>query len=394
MNHSNIAEYQHEPEDSSSVQNQPRLSTRWAANILELESIKTQWTELASQSILQNPTLTPGFLIPALTHLNDCDARCLIVENISDPADIRLFGLLPIVDQKIYGIPVKTAAIWKHDYCFDGTPLIHRGYVTEVIAEVFRFLATEKYSLLKLAPMVADDTLNQAIEDNLEQFGGSLFIVDKFERAAFEPANDAEQYELDNLSKKFRQKSQRLARRLADEGDVVYEQADENSDFYQLALQFLELELSGWKGKNGTAIGCKTSSKKFYLDSILRLSGCGQARFLTLKLDNKPIAMISCMSSGSRVQAFKTAFDETYSSYSPGVAIEIYNLELMHTDGITFADSCAATSHSAMNRIWGQKVPVQNIVLTLKSGAPTLLVRSLPLLQKLIRTATRFKLRK
>jgi len=302
------------------------------------------------------------------------------------PARIRLCGLVPLVDQSIYGLPAKAIGTWKHDFCFDSTPLISKPCFSEVIEEIVRFLAAEKYSLLRLSPLVAGEELKRSLNDIIAPFGGSAFVVNLFHRAAFEPANDVDQYRLDNLSKKFKQKSQRLARRLAEEGDIVYESADDSSEFLTLAQQFIDLEQSGWKGKNGTALGSQQSSKNFYLDCIERLSLEGQARFLTLKLDDKPIAMISTMASrsnGSNVQAFKTTFDESYSAYSPGVAIEIHNLEIMHNDGITFADSCAATSESAMNRIWGQKVSVQNIIVPLRRGMPTILAKLLPLLKKL-----------
>ncbi len=383
MNHALKAEFPADLSTGSTAQTAPCLSARWVSDVSELESISGQWSELANDATWKNPMLMPGMLIPAFMYLNDSNARCLIIEDNSDSDDVRLFGLLPLIDQKIYGIPIKTAAIWKHDYCFDGTPLIRDGFEKEVMEEIVTFLNSENYRLLKLTPVVIEEQLQQSIDENLHRLGASSYTLDEFERAAFMPTSDSKQYVLENLSKKFRQKSQRLARRLAEEGEVVYEQANEHSDFSQLAHQFLDLEQSGWKGKNGTALACDPSRKKFYLDCIERLSPLGQCRFLTLKLNDKPIAMISCISCGSRIQAFKTAFDESYASFSPGVAIEIHNLELMHAESITFADSCAASSESAMNRIWGQKVKIQSVVLALRSGLPTIVVNSLPLLKKM-----------
>ena len=95
--------------------------------------------------------------------------------------------------------------------------------------------------------------------------------------------------------------------------------------------------------------------------------------------------MLSDVAHDGVAHAFKTAFDENYATYSPGIVLETHNLKLMHDDGICFGDSCTVPDNQTMNRIWGQKVEFQNVVVGLGSGMPTFATMLMPTMQKLYR---------
>ena len=365
------------------------MTARWISSISELEAITPQWEELTRNSVSWNPYLDPSLLIPAFSHLNDCDARCLVLEEKSESKETngprRLLGLIPLVEKRVYGLPVKSVAFWNHDQCFNSTPLLHRDCPCKVLETMFSFLSDQKYGLLKIETMLSNSTVNQAVKTATTGFGKSLFVTDTFERSAFEPAENFDQYLLDNVSKNTRKKNRRYIRGLEKIGDVTFEQSDQQSDFEALAHQFLALEQSSWKGRNGTALASEESSQRYYLDSVARLAKAGKARFVSLKLDGKVIAMLSDFESDHEVNAFKTAFDEDFASYSPGILIETHNVQLMHDDEIRFADSCTVAGNTTMNRVWGQTIEFQNIVVGLRFGLPTLLTTLMPTMQKLHR---------
>ena len=62
---------------------------------------------------------------------------------------------------------------------------------------------------------------------------------------------------------------------------------------------------------------------------------------------------------------FKTAFDERYARFSPGLLLQLENLDLLTRPGIDWADSCAVQGHSMIERIWSEKRRVisRNIAL-------------------------------
>jgi len=94
--------------------------------------------------------------------------------------------------------------------------------------------------------------------------------------------------------------------------------------------------------------------------------------------------MLSDIQSGNCVYSFKTAYDDEFSAFSPGQQVELKNLEFLHRDGIVLGDSCTSTSNSTINRIWGQKVAFQNLILSLTPGFARTTVKALPLVQSAV----------
>jgi hypothetical protein len=50
--------------------------------------------------------------------------------------------------------------------------------------------------------------------------------------------------------------------------------------------------------------------------------------------------------------SYKTAFDEDYARFSPGVLLQYENLSLLERDDITYCDSCAAQGHPMIDSLW------------------------------------------
>jgi hypothetical protein len=50
--------------------------------------------------------------------------------------------------------------------------------------------------------------------------------------------------------------------------------------------------------------------------------------------------------------SFKTAFDEDYARFSPGVLLQIENLALLEHPHIAWCDSCAAEGHPMIDSLW------------------------------------------
>jgi len=176
-----------------------------------------------------------------------------------------------------------------------------------------------------------------------------------------------------------------MGRRLAELGDVCIEVSGADSDWQYLTNEFLRLEACGWKGQNGTALRSTPQTEAFYRDIIKRAADRGKARFVTLKLDGKPIAMLSDIRSGDTVYSYKSAFDETYGRYSPGVQCEFKNIEYLHDEKITIADSCTSPDNLIFSRIWGQELAFQSVVFGLRNTVTKTIVRLLPTVQSAVK---------
>ena len=53
--------------------------------------------------------------------------------------------------------------------------------------------------------------------------------------------------------------------------------------------------------------------------------------------------------------SFKTAFDEDYARFSPGVLLQQANLDLLDNRQVEWVDSCAAPGHPMIDSVWRER---------------------------------------
>ena len=78
----------------------------------------------------------------------------------------------------------------------------------------------------------------------------------------------------------------------------------------------------------------------------------GKLDMRALDLGGRPLAMLVNFLCPPGGFSFKTAFDEDYARFSPGVLLQRENLALLDRSGIDWTDSCAAADHPMIERIW------------------------------------------
>ncbi len=362
----------------------PEFKSRWVDNA-ELRSLEPAWNRLADSPLWRNVALEPNYLIPALEHLGNDSVRLLVVENVAAAPEKNLVAVVPIETKSVFRLPFKTAEVWKHDQCFDATPLLCKTHGVAAWAKICEALLESQYAILSLDTVVAEPQFDSVLKTVEQQRNILRFQRDHFQRAAFVAEPSSELYLQNNVSKSLQKKLRRLLRRLSGQGEVTWESTDENSDFQQLAEDFMAIEASGWKGESGTALGCADDTRAFYRSLISESAAAGKVRFLSLMLDGRRIAMISDIRSGDYVCSYKTAYDDQFSAYSPGTQVEAKNLDYLHRDGVKTGDSCTANSSSSINRIWGQRLAFQNAILSLRPGIARQAVQMLPLTQRVVR---------
>ncbi|MFT5300167.1 MAG: hypothetical protein ACI814_000941 [Mariniblastus sp.] len=360
--------------------NAPQFRVSWL-DTDELRSREKAWEFLALNSLSQNPAFESNYLLPALKHLANESVRVLVVEDVRAEKHHSLVGLVPIEDKCIYRLPFKAAEIWKHEQCFDTTPLLLKKHASEVWRLICEELVEVGFKLLSLDTVSAETNVDAVFTDLERGQGIVRFQRDHYQRAAFVPTESFDDYVQKHVSKSIRKNTKRLLRRLEDRGTVTWETSGDSSDFEQLAEDFMSIEASGWKGTEGTALASAESTKAFYKSLICESARVGKARFLSLKLDGRPLAMLSDIQTGQVVYSCKTAYDEKFAQFSPGQQVEVKNLDFLHRDGIQSGDSCTSTENATINRIWGQKLSFQNLIFSLTPGLARTAVKALPMIQ-------------
>ena len=53
--------------------------------------------------------------------------------------------------------------------------------------------------------------------------------------------------------------------------------------------------------------------------------------------------------------SYKTAFDEDYARFSPGVLLQRENLAILDRSAVEWVDSCAAEAHPMIDHLWRER---------------------------------------
>ncbi len=122
------------------------------------------------------------------------------------------------------------------------------------------------------------------------------------------------------LDGKFRQNLRRRRRRMAEQGKVQYALVDaKDGKALDTALADLfEIEASGWKGREGTAIALRPELVGFYTQIARDAARRGALALGTVRLAGKVVAAHLSVVHGRRHFLIKIGYDESLHEYSPG----------------------------------------------------------------------------
>ncbi len=74
--------------------------------------------------------------------------------------------------------------------------------------------------------------------------------------------------------------------------------------------------------------------------------------------------------SGDRAFYWKTAYDEAYAEYSPGLQLTLELSRAQQRDAsISATDSCAIEGHSMIDRLWTARLALVDCVIATRPGA-------------------------
>ncbi len=169
----------------------------------------------------------------------------------------------------------------------------------------------------------------------------------------------------ESLSGKKRKELRRQATRLAELGEVRFERRRDDHRLARWTEDFLTLEHSGWKGTAGSALASHQDTTRMFKEALSGAAAQGKLERLTLTLNNEPIAMLVNFLTPPGAYSYKTAFDERYARYSPGVLVQRENLDLLEHAEVRWCDSCASADHPMIDHIWRERRPVGRISIAI-----------------------------
>jgi CelD/BcsL family acetyltransferase involved in cellulose biosynthesis len=341
---------------------------RWLADLLPVES---DWRDLAGRAIEPNIFYDPSFALAAASVFGN-DVGAVLVWSGTTPR--RLLGFFPAwISERRYGVKLPLLVGWTHPYGPLGTPLVEREAAEAVIAAWLAYVAGDP-SLpgLVLLPLIAEDeAFALALDAILQRTQMSCADFARHHRALLAPRQDRADYLENAVSAHRHRELRRSGRRLSDAGALLFTTASEPDGVAAATEDFFRLEAGGWKGEAGTAAAHHEEVTSFIKAALPALAAEGKIAIHRLLLDGRAIAAAITLHSGDVAWYWKTAYDENYARFAPGVLLSAaLTEELADNAAIVRTDSCAAPGTATLDHIWSERLALCNRLIALRPEAP------------------------
>jgi hypothetical protein len=357
-----------------------------------LEDYVQAWEDLVEEALEVNPFYEPWMLMPALRGLaTGKDLRVVLVLTIDRGAPV-LCGVFPLERKERYKrLPVAVLSLWQHLYCALCTPLIRASCARQCLDAFLDWLAGEAgVPLMEFNLVPGEGPFHELLNDCLSRRGNRNLVCESFTRALFLPLESADKYLQAAISTRHRKDMRRKQRRLSETGRVEFDELGPEGDSDAWIEEFLQLEVSSWKGKQGGAFACSEANRTYFVTIAKEAFERGRLMMSAMRLDGRPLAQKFSLVAGPGAFAFKIAYDENHAHFSPGTILEVENIRRLHTrPNIEWMDSCAAPVHF-INRLWHDRRTIQTVLVSTGGRAGALVVSLLPFMRRLNRSLRGF----
>jgi CelD/BcsL family acetyltransferase involved in cellulose biosynthesis len=327
-----------------------------------------RWDALAQWAAEPNPFAESWYLLPSLRALDPGNAVRLACIEVGG----QLAGVMPVRrDWSYYGYPVPQWCNWIHPNCFLGAPLVARGLEKAFWHALLGWLDDNAgpAMMLHLSHMPLDGPLWEALRQACREERRAGSIAKREERAMLASDLAPDDYFERSIGGKKRKELRRQRRRLEEEGRFEILRREGSEDLDRWIEEFLALERTGWKGAEGSALASSPATEALFRDALRGAAARGRLERLGLRIDGKPIAMLATFLTPPGAFSYKTAFDESFARYSPGVLLQRENLAMLERPDIEWTDSCAAADHPMIDHIWRERRAIGRVNLAIGGRA-------------------------
>jgi CelD/BcsL family acetyltransferase involved in cellulose biosynthesis len=314
-------------------------------------ALAAAWCGLATAASEPNPFVERWYLKEAINALPE--GRRVELAIVSNGGDT--IGIAPLARERHYaGMPLPHMRNWLNHNAFLGTPLVRSGREDEFWAALLDTVDGMQSAglFLHLEGLPVDGKLTRALERVCAAQNRRIALVHREERALLEHGFSPDAYLEANMRGKKRKELRRQHNRLAELGKVECIRGNGGDGLDAWVDEFLVLERRGWKGANGSALDCADETRQLFRGALAGAARAGKLELLALRLDGRAIAMLVNFITPPGAFSFKTAFDEDYARFSPGVLLQLDNLKLLDRADVAWCDSCAAQDHPMIDSIW------------------------------------------
>jgi hypothetical protein len=263
------------------------------------------------------------------------------------------------------------------------TPVIDRDCLDETLDAMLECIAADPQlpNIAAIDMIGTDGQTYDALLRVLARRGSPPCVFAQSQRPKLASELDGKTYLEKSHSGSTRKKLRQHRRRLSEQGALTSVVVSEPEAVRRALEEFLALEASGWKGRQGTALLNDKTDAAFMRGAVGGLAERGCASIHSLYLDGKPVSMQIVARSGAAAFTWKTTYDESFHDFSPGaLLLEDYTVALLADKSIAFVDSCSFDDSGFMSA-WTERQPIAELWIDARSGG-SLEFRALSGLQK------------
>ncbi len=282
-----------------------------------VERIADEWRELCDNGPCDQPFYRPEWVGAYARAFAPTKNLCLFTVRIEG----SLKAILPLEQERTFfsGLPVTKlrGATGLHSFRYD---LVRTGGEEgdAAVQALWNFLKSyPPWDLLELPYVPEDGVLPQLL--TLARADGFLVGQKESFRSPYialaDWSGERDKWP-EYISGRFRKDLRRVARQLAAQGDLQLRRI-ERADIH-LVQCFYELERSGWKGREESAIACAPRIRQFYDELARAADRFGYLSLYLLELNGQMVAGHFGLTYRGRYFSPKVAYDERYKQYSPG----------------------------------------------------------------------------
>lgn len=345
------------------------LQVQWLEDAAGLHAYADALAALAADAIEPNVFHEPWMLLPALQRFDHDAVRIALVWR----EDGTLAALFPFQWHPRKGLRPPLLSLWRHIYCFLGTPLVHRDQPDATLAALLDSIAQGRAPArcVQLDEITADGAFARTLAAVLRSRPGWRQHRDLRQRAWLDLAGDRQTEPA--FSARHLKDLRRKRRKLEQAGTLAVVRLGADDDIAPWLDEFLRLEASGWKGRAGTALGSTPADAEFFRRIAESAHRQHRLHLLALTLDGRAVAMQCDFFADDGGFAFKVAYDEAHAATSPGLQLELESMpRLAAVPALAWMDSCAAPDHPLMNRLWRGRRMLADQWLAYGNGLPAL----------------------
>jgi hypothetical protein len=246
-------------------------------------------------------------------------------------------ALLPIVRGAAGPLPVsiRTWSSPGNFYWRFGYPLVTGNVGLSVSALLRQINARRDWDVLDLGPMLSCSPHFEMLRSAGEALGMHPQVHGQKQAPVVIVQGDWATYYA-TLDSRLKGSIELGSRRLAKLGPVSLQCFTSGPELPQRLREFLELEASGWKGREGTAISCDPRAEAFYSGLAREAAAEGSLRLYELRVGDTLVAGDLTIAAGRTIHMLKIAYDEQQRRCSPGHVIRKLVLQQLFERGENF----------------------------------------------------------